>query len=65
MFTVSLRTQFHMPVFSGSLVIIVKPNAKEAFRAAALLMLCILQNNYQKKSCLGLRVLKICYHMSV
>jgi hypothetical protein len=53
-FTVNLRTTFHMPNTSSSLVIAVKPKAVyvPTCHAAAILLLCIVQNNYLNKGCM-------------
>jgi len=46
---ICFHTKFHMPSSDGSLVIAIKPKTKFRLRAAAMLLLYILQHRYLTK----------------
>jgi hypothetical protein len=50
MFMIYLRAKFHVPDLNGSLVIPMKPKAKENFRPAAIVIFYNMQENCPCKS---------------
>jgi len=48
---IHFQTKFHIPSSNGSLVIAMKPKAKEKFRKFTILLYCIIQNYYLNSFC--------------